>query len=43
MGMINVRSEGLINNLSDKKKVKIGSQSGRKGSEPRKIYYDKKR
>ena len=36
-------TDKLINNLRNKKKIKIGSQSGRKGSEPRKIYYDKKR
>ena len=36
-------TDKLINNLINKKKIKIGSQSGRKGSEPRKIYYDKKR
>ena len=36
-------TDKLINNLSSNKKIKIGSQSGRKGSEPRKISYDKKR
>ena len=36
-------TDKLINNLSSNKKIKIGSQSGRKGSEPRKSYYDKKR
>ena len=35
-------TDKLINNLINKKKIKIGSQSGRKGSEPRKIHYDKK-
>ena len=36
-------ADKLINNISNDKKIKIGSQSGRKGSEPRKISYDKKR
>tara|TARA_B100000242_G_scaffold132162_1_gene93712 strand:+ start:1198 stop:1809 length:612 start_codon:yes stop_codon:yes gene_type:complete len=36
-------TDKLINNLSSNKKIKIGSQSGRKGSEPRKSSYDKKR
>ena len=36
-------TDKLINNLSNDKKIKIGSQSGRKGSEPRKSSYDKKR
>ena len=36
-------TDKLINNLINKKKIKIGSQSGRKSSEPRKTYYDKKR
>ena len=36
-------TDKLINNLSNDKKLKIGSQSGRKGSEPRKSSYDKKR
>ena len=36
-------TDKLINNLLNDKKIKIGSQSGRKGSEPRKIFYDKKR
>ena len=36
-------TDKLINKIINKKKIKIGSQSGRKGSEPRKIYYDKKR
>ena len=36
-------TDKLINNISSNKKIKIGSQSGRKGSEPRKISYDKKR
>jgi len=36
-------TDKLINNLSSNKKIKVGSQSGRKGSEPRKISYDKKR
>ena len=36
-------TDKLINNLINKKKIKIGSQSGRKGSEPRKTNYDKKR
>ena len=37
-------ADKLINNISnDNKKIKIGSQSGRKGSEPRKSSYDKKR
>ena len=35
-------TDKLINNISNDKKIKIGSQSGRKGSEPRKISYDKK-
>ena len=29
--------------MTNKKKIKIGSQSGRKGSEPRKAINDKKR
>ena len=36
-------TDKLINNLLNNKKIKIGSQSGRKGSEPRKSSYDKKR
>ena len=36
-------TDKLINNLLNDKKIKIGSQSGRKGSEPRKSSYDKKR
>ena len=36
-------TDKLINNMANNKKVKIGSQIGRKGSEPRKSYYDKKR
>ena len=36
-------TDKLINNMTNKKKIKIGSQSGRKGSEPRKKLYDKKR
>ena len=36
-------TDKLINNISNNKKVKIGSQSGRMGSEPRKSSYDKKR
>ena len=36
-------TDKLINNISSNKKIKIGSQSGRKGSEPRKSSYDKKR
>ena len=36
-------TDKLINNISNEKKIKIGSQSGRKGSEPRKSSYDKKR
>ena len=36
-------TDKLINNLSNEKKIKIGSQSGRKGSEPRRSSYDKKR
>ena len=36
-------TDKLINNLSSNKKIKVGSQSGRKGSEPRKSSYDKKR
>ena len=36
-------TDKLINNISNDKKIKIGSQSGRKGSEPRKSSYDKKR
>ncbi len=36
-------TDKLINDISNNKKVKIGSQSGRKGSEPRKSSYDKKR
>ena len=36
-------TDKLINNLSNEKKIKIGSQSGRKGSEPRRSTYDKKR
>ena len=36
-------TDKLINNISCNKKIKIGSQSGRKGSEPRKSSYDKKR
>ena len=36
-------TDKLINNISNNKKIKIGSQSGRKGSEPRKSSYDKKR
>ena len=36
-------TDKLINNISNNKKVKIGSQSGRIGSEPRKSTYDKKR
>ena len=36
-------TDKLINNITNKKKIKIGSQSGRKGSEPRKVYNDKKR
>ena len=36
-------TDKLINNMASNKKVKIGSQIGRKGSEPRKSYYDKKR
>ena len=33
----------LIDNITNNKKIKIGSQSGRRGSEPRKSSYDKKR
>ena len=36
-------TDKLINNMTNKKKIKIGSQSGRKGSEPRKATNDKKR
>ena len=36
-------TDKLINNIANDKKVKIGSQSGRMGSEPRKSSYDKKR
>ena len=36
-------TDKLINNISNEKKIKIGSQSGRKGSEPKKSSYDKKR
>ncbi len=36
-------TDKLINNMASDKKTKIGSQSGRKGSEPRKKLYDKKR
>ena len=36
-------TDKLINNIANDKKVKIGSQSGRKGSEPKKSSYDKKR
>ena len=36
-------TDKLINNLSSNKNIKIGSQSGRKGSEPRKSSDDKKR
>ena len=36
-------TDKLINNMASNKKTKIGSQSGRKGSEPRKKLYDKKR
>ena len=36
-------TDKLINNLSNEKKIKIGSQSGRKGSEPNRSSYDKKR
>jgi NADH-quinone oxidoreductase subunit E len=36
-------TDKLINNMTNKKKIKIGSQSGRKGSEPRKVSNDKKR
>ena len=36
-------TDKLIDNISSNKKIKIGSQSGRKGSEPRKSSYDKKR
>ena len=36
-------TDKLINNMTNKKKIIIGSQSGRKGSEPRKVSNDKKR
>jgi len=36
-------TDKLINNIFTNKKIKIGSQSGRKGSEPRKNSYDKKK
>ena len=36
-------TDKLINNIQNNKNIKIGSQSGRKGSEPRKSSYDKKR
>ncbi|MAI77190.1 MAG: NADH-quinone oxidoreductase subunit NuoE [Rickettsiales bacterium] len=36
-------TDKLINNITNEKKLKIGSQSGRRGSEPRKSSYDKKR
>ena len=36
-------ADELINQLSDNKKVKIGPQSKRRGSEPMKNIYDKKR
>ena len=36
-------TDKLISNITNKKKIKIGSQSGRKGSEPRKATNDKKR
>ena len=36
-------TDKLISNMASNKKIKIGSQSGRRGSEPRKVFYDKKR
>ena len=36
-------TDKLINNIAINKKIKDGSQSGRKGSEPRKNSYDKKK
>mgnify|MGYP001169220580 CR=1 FL=1 len=36
-------TDKLIDNITNNKKIKIGSQSGRRGSEPRKSSYDKKR
>ena len=34
--LLTVSTDKLINNLLNDKKIKIGSQSGRKGSEPKK-------
>ena len=36
-------TDKLINDITNEKKLKIGSQSGRRGTEPRKNSYDKKR